>query len=72
MKLLRVPELAALLGLSPSWIYKASMRDEIPRRYLGGALVFDEREIAEWIKQQPRRRKKSRNGPAPSGTQEQQ
>ena len=67
-KLLRVPQLAERLGVSPSWIYKRTMAAELPCRYLRGVLVFDPEEIAQWLAEQPRRRKKRSNDrPAPSG-----
>ena len=78
MKFLRVPELAAILNVSSSWIYKRLMSPEarerngiaqaLPCRYVGGCVVFDPKEIAEWLEEQPRRRRKRSNDrPAPSG-----
>lgn len=71
--LLRVPDLAARLNVSPSWIRKRCMSkaaqvrhavagEPLPCRYLGGVVVFDPREIDAWLKRQPRRRRKP-NGP---------
>ncbi len=67
--LLRVPDLAARLNVSESWIYKRLMSKEarekhgiaggpIPCRYLGGVVVFVPHDIDAWLKQQPRRRRK--------------
>ena len=60
-RLLTVRQLADLLGVSPSWVYKRTFMDEIPRLYLNnGALRFDPLAIARWIKSQPPRRQKRR------------
>ncbi len=62
LKYLRVPGLAESLEVSRSWVYKRTMRGEIPCRYLDGILVFDPQEIDAWIKKQPRLRKKPARG----------
>ena len=62
-RLLTVRQLADFLGVSPSWVYKRTFMDEIPRLYLNdGALRFDPQAIARWIKAQPPRRRK-KNAP---------
>ncbi len=70
-QLLTAKQLKARLGLSLSWIFKRCMApdarerhgitEELPRLYVGGALRFDPAEVDEWLRSQPRVRRK-RNG----------
>jgi predicted DNA-binding transcriptional regulator AlpA len=47
-----VPELAALLRVSPVTVYRRWKNDQIPGgRKCGGRLIFSKRAIAEWIEQ---------------------
>lgn len=60
-RLLTVKQLAALLGVSSSYIYKMTHRDVIPRVYINGtALRFDIHQIEEWLRAQPRKRRRPR------------
>jgi len=51
-KLLKAKEVAELLGLSTMSIYQRARRKTIPFIKMGGALRFDEDEIAAWLKEQ--------------------
>lgn len=49
MKLLRVKEVAALLGSRPSTIYEWVALGIIPHVRINGCLRFDEADIEEWV-----------------------
>ena len=50
--ILNLEEVALLLGLSKSWVYKAVMERTIPHYKPNGKLVyFDKSEIEAWMKQ---------------------
>lgn len=43
---------ATFLGMSRSWVYRASERGELPYRKLGNCLRFIPREMREWLHRQ--------------------
>ena len=50
--LITAKEVAAILNVSPSWVYQNSAAGVLPCRKLGGNLRFVPEEIREWINSQ--------------------
>jgi excisionase family DNA binding protein len=50
-RLLKVDDVAALLSMSPSYVYKAARRGALPGAvYIGSALRFDSEALERWLK----------------------
>lgn len=49
-KLMRAAEVAPILGISASWLYKAAQRGEVPCYRFGSAIRFDPVELQAWAK----------------------
>ena len=58
---LKPAEVARLLGVTPQHIYRMAADGEIPCFRFGGAIRFDPRQIAEWL-----RKKVVHSVPAPA------
>jgi excisionase family DNA binding protein len=52
-RLMRVPEVAAYLGVKESWIYDNWKRQGIPFRRLGGQLRIRHTDLDDWFEEQP-------------------
>lgn len=50
--LLTAEEAAAVLRMSPSWVYQAAGRGALPCVRLGRALRFDEATLRKWLESQ--------------------
>lgn len=50
-KIMRIEQVAEMLGLSRSHIYKLVNKDKIPFRKKGKALFFMSQEIFDWVNQ---------------------
>ncbi len=48
-----VRECAHYLRRSPSWVYHATSRGELPYRRIGGRLAFEPEVIRAWVQRQP-------------------
>lgn len=48
-RLLTAVEVAVLLSVPTSWVYRAAREGEIPSILLGRYVRFDESDIARWI-----------------------
>lgn len=48
-EILTIEDVAELLKMSTSYIYKLSMNDDIPFRKLGNKLRFVKREVLDWF-----------------------
>ena len=48
-RLLTAVEVAALLAVPTSWVYRAAREGEIPNVRLGRYVRFDEADISDWI-----------------------
>jgi excisionase family DNA binding protein len=53
-KLLTVNELASLLGVPKSWIYRRTSLNEIPHLKLGTYVKFDLEKIEQWLESKER------------------
>ena len=51
-KLISIHELSEKLGLSISTLYSWSSQKKIPCVKLGGALKFNEKDVANWVRKQ--------------------
>ncbi len=52
MKLLTVPEAAAMLSVKPQWLYKMAKAGAIPSLRLGRQVRIDEEALGEWLRSQ--------------------
>lgn len=50
-EMLTIEELSVFSGLSKSWLYKKTSKQQIPHYKVGERLMFDKKEILEWMHQ---------------------
>jgi excisionase family DNA binding protein len=48
---MKVADLAGLLGVDAKHIYRMAARGQIPNFRVGGAVRFDPREVAKWLRE---------------------
>ncbi|MDP9870348.1 MULTISPECIES: helix-turn-helix domain-containing protein [Streptosporangium] len=52
-RLLTPEEIAEIVGMSPRWVKRESRAYGLPLRRIGGSPRCSERELYDWINQQP-------------------
>lgn len=52
MTLVKVEDVAELLKMSPSKIYRECRKKQIPHFKIGGAIRFDPDEVRDWLEDQ--------------------
>lgn len=50
--LVSVEEIAKILSVPPSWVYRMTAREEIPHIHVGRYVRFYVHEVMEWIRSQ--------------------
>ena len=52
MDLMKIDDMAKLLKMSPTTIYRECRKKQIPHFKIGGAIRFDPDEIRDWLEDQ--------------------
>ena len=60
MRLLKVDDVAEILGMHPQTVYRMARQGKIPSVKIGRSLRFDSEEIEEWIKGRKERKRRGR------------